>query len=297
MTYKKRMKKTRLDLSMRSCGRRSGSVALGHAVADAHLCKQILRLGGVFFDFPADVGHVHPEDLVVAAGPGAPQLLDDEIIRQDLACVFAQQGHDAELAEGEMDVFPADTDLVLVVVDDQLSHRIGAVPGDFIVAGDGAGVADGGADPGQELVRAEGLGEVVVRPQIQRGDLVPLVGAGGDHHHRQAGPTAQAAENVQAIHVRQAEVQNDQIGTVGGDHGKRLLAGLGLHGLIAIVIENRGNEVRDALLILDYQNFFLMAKVSFLGSVREINALLSSSSVRNIFSFCLHPTRNSSSAC
>ena len=155
-----------------------------------------------------------------------------------------------------MDILTADTDLVLIVVDDQFSHCIGAVPGDFVITGDGAGVADRGADPGQEFVRAEGLGEVVIRPQIQCGDLVPLMGAGGDHHHRQAGPAAQAAEDVQTIHVRQAEVQNDQVGTVGGDHGKRLLAGLGLHGFIAVVVEDRGNEVRDALLVLNYQNFF-----------------------------------------
>ena len=35
-------------------------------------------------------------------------------------------------------------------------------------------MADRGADPGQEFVRAEGLGEVVIRPQIQCGDLVPV---------------------------------------------------------------------------------------------------------------------------
>ena len=70
---------------MRLCGQRSGSAALRHAVADAHLCEEILRLGGIFFDLPADVGHVYPENLVVAAGPGAPQLLDNEIIRQNLA--------------------------------------------------------------------------------------------------------------------------------------------------------------------------------------------------------------------
>ena len=51
----------------------------------------------------------------------APQLLDNEIIRQNLAGVFAQQGHDAELAEGEVDILTADTDLVLIVVDDQFS--------------------------------------------------------------------------------------------------------------------------------------------------------------------------------
>ena len=89
--HKKRMKKPGWDLFMRLCGRRSGSAALRHAVADAHLCEEILRLGGIFFDLPADVGHVYPENLVVAAGPGAPQLLDDEIIRQNLLLILYPQ--------------------------------------------------------------------------------------------------------------------------------------------------------------------------------------------------------------
>ena len=76
--HKKRNEEARLGALHALCGRRSGSAALRHAVADAHLCEEILRLGGIFFDLPADVGHVYPENLVVAAGPGAPQLLDDE---------------------------------------------------------------------------------------------------------------------------------------------------------------------------------------------------------------------------
>ena len=68
--HKKRMKKPGWELFMRLCGRRSGSAALRHAVADAHLCEEIPGSAGFFFDLPADVGHVYPENLVVAAGPG-----------------------------------------------------------------------------------------------------------------------------------------------------------------------------------------------------------------------------------
>ena len=49
--HKKRMKKPGWELFMRLCGRRSGSAALRHAVADAHLCEEILRLGGIFSIF------------------------------------------------------------------------------------------------------------------------------------------------------------------------------------------------------------------------------------------------------
>ena len=64
--------------------------------------EEVFRLGGIFFDLAADIGHVDPENLIVAAGAGAPQLLDDVIVGQDPAGVLAEQGHDAELAESQL---------------------------------------------------------------------------------------------------------------------------------------------------------------------------------------------------
>ena len=117
---------------------------------------------------------------------------------------------------------PVFQDLVLVVVDGQLSHRIGALLSDLIIAAGGAGVADGGADAGQQLVGAEGLGQVVVSTQVQGGHFVFFVGAGGNDHHREAGPAPELAQNIQAVHVGQPQIQNDEVRTVGGDHGNGL---------------------------------------------------------------------------
>ena len=55
-------------------------VALDHAIADAGLGEDILRLGRIFFDLAADVRHVDAEDLVVAAGAGAPELFDEIVV-------------------------------------------------------------------------------------------------------------------------------------------------------------------------------------------------------------------------
>ena len=60
-----------------------------HAVAYAHFGEKVFRLGGIFLDLSADVGHVDPEDLVIAAGPRTPQLLDDGIIGHHTAGVLA----------------------------------------------------------------------------------------------------------------------------------------------------------------------------------------------------------------
>ena len=67
------------------------------------------------------------------------------------------------------------------------SQRTGNGDALLLAAGQALGVdvgLVGQTHTGQQLVGAEGLGEVVIGPQIQSGDLVLLVGAGGDHHHR-----------------------------------------------------------------------------------------------------------------
>ena len=119
------------------------SVAFYHAVAHAHLGEDIVGLGGVLLYFPADIGHVHPEYLVVALALGAPELLHDEVIGEHLAGAFAQQGHYLVFVLGEAAVLPGDEHLVLVVVDGQLSGGELAGVGNGLVAQAGAGVADG----------------------------------------------------------------------------------------------------------------------------------------------------------
>ena len=117
-------------------------------------------------------------------------------------------------------------------------------------------MTDGRADPGQQLIGAEGLCQIVVRPQVQGSDFVLFMGPGGDHHYGQAGPAANLAQDIQTVHVWETEVQDHQVGTVGGNHGQGLTAGTGLHRLVAVVVQHGGDEVGDALFIFDDQNFF-----------------------------------------
>ena len=53
---------------------------------------------------------------------------------------------------------------MLVVVDGEVAYGVGALLGDLTVTGSGAGMADGCPYTGQQLIGAEGLGEVVVSP-------------------------------------------------------------------------------------------------------------------------------------
>ena len=55
---------------------------------------------------------------------------------------------------------------------------VAAGEGELVVPGGGPGVAECGADTGQQFHGAEGLGEVVVGAQIQGTGLVVLRGPG-----------------------------------------------------------------------------------------------------------------------
>ena len=144
---------------------------------------------------------------------------------------------------------------MLVIVDGQIAGDELAGLGDLGVGKGGAGVADGGADAGQQFGGAEGLDQIVVGAVIQGLYLVVLVVAGRNHHHRQIGPLADRFQHLHAVHVGQAQVQDDHVRAMGGDHGQGLLAGADNDGVEAVGGEDHGDKVADGLLILHDQDF------------------------------------------
>ena len=154
-----------------------------------------------------------------------------------------------------MGVLSGDQHLVLVVIDDQ-------IPGAELAGGRAAlaadaqpGVADGHAHPGQQLRRAEGLGDVVVGAPVQGLHLVLLVAAGRNHQDRQLRPLADRADDVHAVDVRQAQIQHHQIRAVGTDHGEGLAAAVGHDHVVAVAGQDGADKTGDALFVLDDEDF------------------------------------------
>ncbi len=73
-------------------------------------------------------------------------------------------------------------------------------------------MAERDADAGQQFAHAERLGQVVVGAGVERGDLVFLLPASREHDHRRRQPFAQGSQHVQAVLVRQAQIEDDEIG-------------------------------------------------------------------------------------
>ena len=74
----------------------------------------------------------------------------------------------------------------------------------------GRGAAQNALDPGDELARIERLRQVVVGADLETDDLVHVLVASGQHQDRDVGALAHAAADLEAVHVGQVEVEDDQ---------------------------------------------------------------------------------------
>ena len=127
------------------------------------------------------------------------------------------------------------------------------VAGDDPLVGEGRGLdaAEHGADPGDELARAERLDHVVVGAELEAGDPVDLVAAGREDQDRDARVAADRADDVEAVDARQAEVEDERVGPPGpGEREGRGSVG-GADDREPRVLEVVADEARDLRLVLD----------------------------------------------
>ena len=115
-------------------------------------------------------------------------------------------------------------------------------------------MTDGRANPCQQLTGSKGLREIIIRARVQRLDLVPFMRPGGDDHDRHLRPAPDLAQDFHPVHVRKAQIENDHIRTVRGDHALAHRARAGKQNVIIVRREHRLHEVADGLLVFNYQN-------------------------------------------
>ena len=61
----------------------------------------------------------------------------------------------------------------------------------------------------QQFFGAEGLGDIIVRAGIERRDLVALGSAGRQDDHRSGSPVAQQPAHLDAVDIRQPQIEHD----------------------------------------------------------------------------------------
>ena len=108
------------------------------------------------------------------------------------------------------------------------------------------------ADPGEHLLEAERLGDVVVAAEGEAGDLVLGGVAGGEEQHgRVPARCAQPPDDVEAVQVRHHHVEHDQVGAERVGQGERLLAVGGRGDLEAGEAQAGREQLEDVGLVVD----------------------------------------------
>nr|BFF26618.1 hypothetical protein GCM10025732_45830 [Glycomyces mayteni] len=108
--------------------------------------------------------------------------------------------------------------------------------------------ADRGVDARGDLGGVEGLGDVVVGPGLEPGDLVGRGRLGAEQDDRQARGGrvgAELAGEREAVDERQVGFEQDDAGAAQRDPGERLVAVPGERGVEAVGSQAGGEELRD----------------------------------------------------
>src|SRR6202034_179014 len=133
---------------------------------------------------------------------GAPDVPHELFPGDHLAHVPDQSPEQVELLGGELELLVAAPGPAGLGVDPDPLHHLGL----------DTAAAQRRADPGQQLGQPERLGDVVVGAGVQADHRVHLVGPRGQYEHRcgaALGPKPPA--DLQAVELRQPQVENDQV--------------------------------------------------------------------------------------
>ena len=151
----------------------------------------------------------------------------------------------------EADLLSVQTDAAGGIVDAQ-----GAVSEDGRGGIGRRGIEPPQRDPqaGQKLRNRKRFCQIVIRAGIQGVDLIGILAAGADDDDGHVRPGAYPADDLDAVQVRQTEIQQDDVRIVcgGGDHSG--LTGLGGEIAIPLRLQRDGDQVLNRKIVFHDQN-------------------------------------------
>ncbi len=188
---------------------------------------------------------MHVDDVRGDAGVVAPEFTRDLLAGVDAAGGAGEHAEQVELAWGEADLVVGEGAHPLVAFELEEAHRD---------AGGAVAMAELHADAGDELVRVEGFGDVVVGAHAEEADLLLGIVDGGEDEDGHVVRGADAAGDLVTAEVGQAEVDEDEVGGVLARLDEAAGAVVGLQGAEAGVLEGQLDEVGDVVVVLDDQD-------------------------------------------
>src|SRR5918997_4598971 len=190
----------------------------GRPVADARDCLNDLGPRGVALDLgpePADV------DVYVAAGQivrARRDGLGDLGAREGLPRTPHEERQNLELRRRQVQRLPVAAHRVAVRVELQRPEPHHTVP---VLAFLPPEPAQDRLDPGQQLLGVEGLGYVVVGPELQPDHLVHRLALGRQQDHGYVALLPHLLQDLEAAHTRQHYVKHHEVQTLAAQDPER----------------------------------------------------------------------------
>ena len=201
---------------------------------------------GVRLDLLPKRTHEHAEVLRLIGGMRAPHGLQDGAVGQHAAGMLGKKREQLELLGREPHGLAVSDHPESFPIDDQAAsdHR-------FARRGGRVDAPKVGPDAGEQLFGAKRLGHVVVGAGVERAHLVPFRAARREHQDRDARGLPHLAAHLDAVDIRQAQIQHDEIGAVALHRRQRRTAGAGGHDLIPARPQQRSHGGDDVLFVVD----------------------------------------------
>src|SRR5690606_2120842 len=209
----------------------------------------VARSGGIVPQLVAQLAHENAQVVgifLVRRPPHLPQYL---CLRHQPSRLPDQQGQQRELLAAQRDGFSMNGHFPLrqfdsknpVVVNRAIlrpcRHR-----------------AQECANACHQFLDTERLGHVVVGPCVQQGHLFVLAGAYRQHDDGHARPLPQFLEHVFPVHIRQPQVQDDEVGPFAGQQRQALSACSRQQGRVALRPQADVDELADLGFVIDEKN-------------------------------------------
>ena len=194
---------------------------------------------------------MHVDGAGIAGEGVAPDALEQLVTREDEPAVVEQLPEKIELLRRELDLLIADVDLAAAGVDMEVA--VANLRG-FRSRTSRRRPPQDRLHPSDELTRVEGLGHVVVGPDLEPDDLVDVLVTCCQHQDRDVTALPDPSADIHPVHVRKHQVEDDQRGLFHLYLRQRVPAGAHRLDPVARVLQVKRDEGCNRDLVLDHQH-------------------------------------------
>ncbi len=177
-------------------------------ITHAGFSEQVTRLPRIHFELAPQPREVDVEVVRLRPIFGSPHLFEQHTISQDFVWVRDENLEQFIFSWRQMHFLPEHGHPPVFKVDFEIARPKNC----GLPAFRARRVAQRHPNTGEQFVHAERLGEVVVGAKIERRHLVEFSPTNREHNDRSVPEAAHAPDDVDAVDIRQAKVEQHKIG-------------------------------------------------------------------------------------